>query len=305
VVKLLHLVGRPTSITTTLHGDHRATTVAAVPTEAQRFDVFDCHQHVGMFGNGNPLGLSEPPVSPIDEKSARLRIMKEGGVRQAAVIVTPTYLRPDGLADTRRVNNEIASYRDTNPDTFPIAIGVVEPLYGERGLAEIERCARELRLAGISFHARFQGVSTDDPWVRHYVNKIAELGMVPVIHSFGEAADEALWKVALHGEALPDTPILVLDAFGTLESTKEMMSSVADRCPNLLFDTANANHVFLLQLFARRFGANRVLFGSDLYSPPLGRSIGRVLDEVLESDLSDDDKALIVGGNARRLFGVG
>jgi predicted TIM-barrel fold metal-dependent hydrolase len=257
-----------------------------------------------MFGNGNPLGLPETPVSPVDEKAARLRIMKEGGVRQAAVIVTPTYLRPDGLADTRRVNDEIASYRDTDPDAFPIAIGVVEPLYGERGIAEIERCARELRLAGISFHARFQGVSTDDPWVRHYVKKIAELGMVPVIHSFGEAADEALWKVALHGEALPETPILVLDAFGTLESTKEMMSSVADRCPNLVFDTANAHHVFMVERFAARFGANRVLFGSDLYSPPLGRSIGHFLVELVECGLSDDDKALIVGGNARRLFGV-
>jgi predicted TIM-barrel fold metal-dependent hydrolase len=47
-----------------------------------------------------------------------------------------------------------------------------------------------------------------------------------------------------------------------------------------------------------------VLFGTDLYSWPVGRRISHLLGQIVESDLSSDDKALILGGNARSLFGV-
>jgi predicted TIM-barrel fold metal-dependent hydrolase len=47
-----------------------------------------------------------------------------------------------------------------------------------------------------------------------------------------------------------------------------------------------------------------VVFGTDLYSPPLGRRISHLVPQILESSLSDGDKAAILGGNARHLFGV-
>jgi predicted TIM-barrel fold metal-dependent hydrolase len=133
------------------------------------FDVFDCHNHVGDVREFLSGDVATPGLSDNEERRERIRIMDAGGVRQAAVIVGHSYSRINGIADTRRENDRIAAYRDAEPSRFPVAVGVVEPLYGERGFDEIERCASQLRLAGISFHARFQGVSMDNPWIRQYV----------------------------------------------------------------------------------------------------------------------------------------
>lgn len=287
--------------------EHASRLTRNVVTMQGDYDVFDCHHHVGDVKAFLGDYLADDPHEPDDpiavEMKRRLEIMDAGGVRQAAVIPGHGYERPNGIADTRAVNDAIAQYRDARPDRFPVAIGIAEPLYGAASLPEIDRCANELRLAGISFHTRFQGASMDSPWILQYVERMAEHGMVPVLHAMTESPDEALWKCATVARAFPDVQMLVLDAFSTFEGTKEC-SDVGEQCPNLLFDTSLSYNFDFIEVFAQRFGAHRVVFGTDLYSPPLGRRISHLLPQILESSLSDDDKAAVLGGNARRLFGL-
>lgn len=268
-------------------------------------DVFDCHHHVGDVRSFMPLtGDTDAPTEGealAAERSARVAIMDAGGVRQAAVIPGHAYSRANGLADTAAINDRIAAYRDAQPDRFPVAVGIVEPTYETTGLPEIDRCARELGLAGISFHTRFQGVSMDSPWVMRYVERVVEHGMLPVLHAMTESSDEALWKVAEVARAFPDAPMLVLDAFSSFEGTREAFT-IAERCPNLHWDTSLAYNFDFLEQLAARYGAERVVFGTDLYSPPLGRRISHLLPQIVESSLGDTDKALVLRGNARRLF---
>jgi predicted TIM-barrel fold metal-dependent hydrolase len=270
-------------------------------------DIFDCHHHVGDVRSFMPLtGDHDAPTEGAAlaaERAERLRIMDAGGVRQAAVIAGHAYPRANGIADTRAVNDRMAAYRDAQPDRFPVAIGLVEPIFEDACLPELDRCAHELRLAGISFHTRFQGVSMDSPWIVRFVERIGALGMVPVLHAMTESADEALWKTAEVARAFPDVSMLVLDAFSTFEGTREAFV-VAERCPNLSWDTSLALSFDFLELFAKQLGADRVVFGTDLYSPPLGRRISHLVPQILESSLSDTDKAAVLGGNGRRLFGV-
>jgi predicted TIM-barrel fold metal-dependent hydrolase len=276
-------------------------------TTANDFDIFDCHHHVGDVRSFMPhTGDEDAPIEGAAleaERAARVRIMDGGGVRQAAVIAGHAYSRASGIVDTRAVNDRMAAYRDAQPDRFPVAIGLVEPIFEDACLPELDRCARELGLAGISFHARFQGVSMDSPWVTRYVERMGELGLVPVLHAMTESSDEALWKTAEVARAFPDLPMLVLDAFSSFEGTREAFT-VAERCPNLLFDTSLAYNFDFLEQFAQHLGSDRVVFGTDLYSPPLGRRISHLVPQIIESSLSRDDKAQIFGANARKLFGV-
>jgi predicted TIM-barrel fold metal-dependent hydrolase len=272
------------------------------------FEVIDVHHHVGdpsaVLGS---MPLSGQPESAADtgadELVKRLEVMEEGGVDKAVVIVGHGYHRPEGLKDTQAVNDGIAAYRDRDPSHFPAAIGVAEPTYGPHSLPEIDRVAGELGLAGISFHVRFQGVSLDNQWVRTYLERIVERGLTPVIHAVHETSENPLWKVATIGRAFPDTEMLVLDAFGSHEGTKECFFT-AEVAPNLVFDTSLADGWGLIEHFARTFGPERVAFGTDLYSWPLGRRISPLAEQIAISSLDHEAKRLILGGNARRLFRI-
>lgn len=275
-------------------------------THAAGFDVFDVHHHVGRAFDalGGELAGDDAPADFVERELAdRLRIMDDGGVRQALVIPGHGYLRPNGIADTRRVNDEIAAYRDHTPDRFPVACGIAEPRDGALALGEIDRVASELGLVAISFHTRFQGVSMDSQWVLRSLERMGELDLVPIIHAMDDTTEESLWKLAFIARAFPDLTILALDAFGGYEATRQCFF-VADVAPNVVFDTSLSYNFDFIEDFAVRFGADRVVFGTDLYSHPVGRRISHLLPQIVESSLPDDAKRAILGGNARRLLSV-
>jgi predicted TIM-barrel fold metal-dependent hydrolase len=72
---------------------------------------------------------------------------------------------------------------------------------------------------------------------------------------------------------------------------------------NTYFDTAATRFLYRREIFRHAFdlvGAERILFGSDF--PLLSQS--RCLREVEEAQLSDEEKSLILGENARRLLSL-
>jgi predicted TIM-barrel fold metal-dependent hydrolase len=270
------------------------------------FDIIDGHHHVGDLTSSLPgfaAGGEAPEPSDFAqlELATRLRILDEQGVRQAIVIAGHSYLRPNGLSDTRQVNNDIAAYRDGRPDRFPAAVGIVEPLYGDAGLPEVDRCATELGLVGLSFHVRFQGVSLDSPWVHRCIERMGPHGLVPYLHAIGDSPEEALWKVDALAGAFPDMKMFVLDAFSNFEQAREV-AYVLERRENLYFDTALAYTFSLIEPQVRRFGAQRFFYGSDIYSWPIATRPSHVLAQLLESSLTDSEKTAVLGGTLRSLL---
>jgi predicted TIM-barrel fold metal-dependent hydrolase len=268
--------------------------------------------------------------------------MDAGGVDHAAIHAAFGYRHTLGLAATRAQNDFTAAYRNRAPDRFRAAFGVAEPLYGDDSLPEIDRCRHQLGLTGIGFHPRWQGVSTENYWIIRFVERILELGMLPVLRGMGETPEENmwlelgmlpvlrgmgetpeenLWKVAHVARFFPDHEILVLDVFATWEGTSEAFE-VAEACPNLTFSTSLAYDYDMVEPFIQMVGSRRVAFGTDLHCPAPPRpvagapavkymragsmlppmKVSHLKDELLKSSLAEEQKSDVLWGNARRLF---
>ena len=132
---------------------------------------------------------------------------------------------------------------------------------------------------------------------------MAELGLVPVVHWMNGTPEEALWKRAVIARSIPETPILALDAFSSYESMLECSFS-AEVAPDILFDTTLSYNFDFIEDFAHRFGAGGVVFGTNLYSGPVGRRISSLLPRTLASSLPAEDKDAVLAGKVRRLFRV-
>src|SRR5262249_88483 len=126
--------------------------------------------------------------------------------------------------------------------------------------------------------------------------------MVPYVHAISESPDEALWQIDNVAADFPDVTMVVLDAFSGLDQSRHVMA-LAERRPNLLFDTSLALTFSLIAPVIARHGHERIVYGSDTYSwPSSGRS--QVLPQLLASDLTDDAKTAVLGGTLRTVLGL-
>jgi predicted TIM-barrel fold metal-dependent hydrolase len=133
---------------------------------------------------------------------------------------------------------------------------------------------------------------------------MGEMGLVPFVHAMDDTPEESLWKLAVIARTVRDLTIVALDPFSGFEATRQCFH-VADMAPNVVFDTSLSYNFDFIEDFAKQFGADRVVFGTDLYSYPVGRRISHLLPQIVDSSLSRDDKVAILGGNARRILGLG
>ena len=278
------------------------------------FEIFDIHQHVGSTGDAHGL-VHEGQKSGADlvdsEVINRLAFMDDVGIRKSVAIPGHHYNRAEGIRSTMAQNDAIARYRDANPAHFPIAVGIVEPLDQQAAVDEVVRIATELKLQAVSFHTEFQAVTMDSPWMMKILEKMFEVGLVPLLHSSNVVLHEALWRLAKVARAFPDQTIVALEPFYTFDNIQQC-ELIAEIAPNVLFDTASTAVIGPMIDLIRTIGADRVVFGSQYYSTttayganpltPYGKIVAQSI--IATDKLSNQDKAAVLGGNGRRVFGV-
>jgi predicted TIM-barrel fold metal-dependent hydrolase len=263
--------------------------------------VLDLHHHVGSLNVGL-AGESTGDDAP-EPRSVHVEMLDRFGYTSAAVMPGLQYERPNGIVDTRAINDAIAAYRDADPVRFPLAMGTAEPLHGTRlAVEEVGRVADELHLDGLVWHTRYQGVAVSDRRMHELVDAATERDLPCLIHMFSESLLEAPWMMADLAKAHPDATIVVLDGFSSATQAQYVLD-LADRFPALLFDTAICFPLLrLMDRFVDRFGADRLLFGTDFYADPVTYNHPAVRDELLASSLSADQLEQVFWGNAARVF---
>lgn len=265
--------------------------------------VFDVHQHYGTVPGWNYHGGAVPVTRDAAE---RLEIMDSHGIDLACIQPATSYDRADTRGAIASLNDAVCALRDAAPDRFPVALGTVDLCIGAADvLNETRRALDELHFAGIAWHHRLQGVYVDDDRMRPVLDEIEGRDKVAAIHLLADSTFESPWRLERLATAYPDLRFLALDSFSSYEHAC-WMGWIAQRFGNIVFDTAamvtNAN---ILARFVADAGADRLLFGSNLYGAqqtdffPAGLHVLRASSEIREAD-----RALIVGQNALDLFRI-
>ena len=268
-----------------------------------KFTIFDIHQHIGSFDiSGRETGGGA--WNSEEDYAKRVQLLDKFGIRAAAVMPSSKYLRPNGIPDTCAMNDLVADYRNRYRDRFPIAMGTVEPLYGEEAcVKEIRRIAEKLHLNGVVWHHRYQGTFINDKSMHAFLRTMTEYQLPAFIHIFAESTMEAPWGLEALAEQHPQVTFIALDAFSGSTQSKYMIG-IAKRCPNVLLETGVTFPLGrIIEEVVADIGSERVLFGTDLYLAPQMYLYPDVLYQILEAPtLREQDKQNILWNNTKRLF---
>ena len=192
-----------------------------------------------------------------------------------------------------------------------VGLAGVNPAWGEAAAREAERCARA-GLKGIGelhpYSQQFDlgDMTTMEPLlavIREYELLVCIHSAEPVGHGYpgrGTARPEMLWRFIQGAQGIA----VVCAHWGGGLPFYALMPEVAVGFDNVFYDTAGSPRLYeerVIQVVADLVGVEHILIGSDYPDVP----IRRMLDQVKNSRLPEEQQEAITGGNAARLLGVG
>lgn len=252
--------------------------LAGVPITA--CEIIDAHGHLG-----------ECPNFPLPDSSAAsmVRSMDRLGIRCTGVSSLPAIFG-DAVRGNRMVEEALREF----PDRF-FGYMVADTGYPERILPELERCL-ETGFRGIkiwSYGAK-PGLPYDHPNYQP-VFEFAQTHRLPVLaHTWGAELDQLQPAI----EKFPDVTWLLAH---TASSHKEKYIHFGRLYPNVYLELCySPSPRGLIENLVGEGLAEKLVFGSDCVFMSTAQQLGRVLF----AKISTQEKALILGLNARRALGI-
>lgn len=254
---------------------------ALMSTPGDIFTRFDAHVHMGRWRTPDFRGRT----SNIDDVA---RILTGAGI-------TGALLMPTDTGDNEGVLRAIAGFKGKPEFLFaawikPDATGLIEFLHKNAA-----------RIRALKFHPSFQRIPITDDAYRPYLEHAAERRLPVVVHC-GRWQEVAGYGLALEAAGrFPGIPFILSHMGGdSPELITSTSQAVRDRhLDNVYLGTESIREYWLVSRAAELLGPDRLLFGSDhnLNHPASFLAVVEALD------LPDTDRALVLGGNARRLLG--
>lgn len=247
------------------------------------------HAHVGKTV-ANDIGQTVEQM---------LQRMDEGGLTQALLSPAAADRQVDGLRDTQRMNDVVATAVREHPDRFPGGFGLVEPRHEEHAVAETIRITDELGLLGIAVHPTLEGYYLDTPLrVEPIFEVLDDRRSFCLMHcSPDPGSGESPAAVRAVVSKYRNVSTFLGHAFLTEQQLSDAVELVRE-FDQVYFDVAYQSDPKLTERLVAAVGSTRVVFGTDqpFYDP------AAVHRSVLEADIGDDDKRNILHDNVRRLL---
>lgn len=281
-----------------------------------------------------PAGRNQPDA--ITDLPTRVRHMNERQI-DVQLLSVPPFLMGLGREAARRLNQGIAEAVEAYPTRF-MGLATVPLEEPDSAVAELERAVKELGFKGVEIMSNVGGENLNERKFAPFYCKLQELGVPIFIHphnvvgqndrlsSFfltnliGNPTDTAIAAASLiFGGVLKEFPRLtfVLAHGGgscpyligrwdrgwslELEGPRIIHQPPSTYFKMLYFD-ALVHHQTSLAFLVSKAGADHVLLGSDY---PFGMGDPDQVGHIAALDIPADQKELIYGGNAQRLFKLG
>lgn len=241
--------------------------------------VIDFHGHTG---NWEMVGM-------LDEPGRVLGAMDAAGVDRACVF---NIFHPDG----RRGNDVTASLVRRHPDRF-IGFAYVSPMMQSTIDTELRRAIDDVGLRGIKIYPPYTNYPLDhEAW--HPIFAFAEArGLVVLSHTDNGELSEPR-RLAVAAARFPGANFVAGHA-GNIEPYRTQAIDAARGLANYFVETCSTyRSPGVIEQLVEGAGADKVLFGSDQPLMDPRTQLGKILT----AQISDDDKRLVMGGNAVRLL---
>ena len=247
----------------------------------------------------------EVPTPELCTPEATLRRMDATGVERSVV-----WKIGRSTAGCAHNNDFVSAQAARYPDRF-IPFAVVWPHDLDGALAEVDRAIVELGMAGVKLHPSVTNCPLDSPAFQAIVDRVAEHGVPFVCHVNGTYFSDLPVPGADGADIEPDE--FAGRSHHRDVAAADRLEAIASRYDSPRFQAAHMGGVHkpwaanstitfqttgagrrVLQWAVDNLGAERLVFGSDF---PFF-TVEDELRKIADLDISDSDRALILGGNA-------
>ena len=261
--------------------------------------IIDMHAHI--WDNHNVDNLNEPESSDFEnETNENITAMLQHFDRYKSLCrigISPLY---GGYYPFKQHiilgNNRTAEYIDRYPDKF-FGYFPVNPLLIRNAINEVRRAAKIPHIHGIKI---WVACRADKDAIIPTVKECIDHDLPILIHAFYKKTE------LLAGESTPDHVAILAKKFPQAKIIMAHIGMDWSHAVRVIADFPNISTDFSGSMFERGtiekavkyLGADRILFGTDTPTAPLGANLGMLM----EAEISHNDRRKIAFDNANELL---
>jgi predicted TIM-barrel fold metal-dependent hydrolase len=243
--------------------------------------IVDAHVHMGKM-----QGLLNLEA----ETDFIIEMSDEAGIDRV-VVTHLTALFYDMYEGNRLLSEALNKY----PDRMLGWATISSPNYGQEAIDEVRRCVEEDGMVGMKMYSSLAS-PISEPAAIEVIAGAADMGIPILAHSDPWACEKVC-------QELPEAMLIMAHMGNTVSARGDWNRAIdaARRYDNLILDISGSSHVAgFVEAAVEAIGPLRVIFGSDL--PIFDQRVQ--MAKVTGSDLSQEAKSLILGGNILRILGI-